>query len=97
MLEELWMNGNNLHGSLPDKLFNLVNIKKIMVYKNKLTGNLSTNIGYKSELEVLKLGDNILSGTLLSQLGNLHNVQNLILTKDSFRGTVPSILGIIFI
>ncbi|PRQ58163.1 putative non-specific serine/threonine protein kinase [Rosa chinensis] len=91
-LEQLWVQGNNLHGSIP-KLGNLVNLQSLSMEENSFTGNIPTDIGKLIRLGALFLNSNKLSPSLPSSLGNLTMLTLLHLQRNNLNGTIPLSLG----
>ncbi|KAK7331219.1 hypothetical protein VNO77_25437 [Canavalia gladiata] len=59
-----------------------------------LSGQLPSDIGLLSELQILDLSYNRnLTGTLPSEIGNLKKLTNLILINCSFTGPIPDTIG----
>ena len=64
-LEYLDVSNNDLHGSLPETLYDLSSLRKIFAYKNQLTGTLSDRVGGKlSSLTHFHLSHNNLTGSI---------------------------------
>jgi hypothetical protein len=83
---------NNLVGTIPASIGNIVELDYINLSKNKLTGVIPTTIGKLSKLTRLFLNYNQLSGTIPSEIGNLP-VIFLELTKNQLSGSIPQNLG----
>ncbi|XP_012085571.1 probable LRR receptor-like serine/threonine-protein kinase At1g67720 isoform X2 [Jatropha curcas] len=66
-LEELWLDGNFLTGSLPE-ISNLVNLKIVHLEKNKLSGSLPKYLGSLQNLRELYIQNNSFSGEIPSAL-----------------------------
>ncbi|KAM5555351.1 putative LRR receptor-like serine/threonine-protein kinase [Rosa sericea] len=92
-LEELWLYENQLHGSIPTGLGNLVNLQYLNMAGNSFTGSIPTGIGQLSGLERLFLNNNQLSGSIPSSLGNLTLLTLLELQENNLEGSIPSSLG----
>ncbi len=60
---------------------------------NQLTGEIPSELGRLSNLEVLELGGNDLSGEIPSGLGRLSNLEVLELDGNDLSGEIPSELG----
>ncbi len=58
-----------------------------------LTGEIPTELGSLSNLQVLKLNGNQLTGEIPTQLGSLSNLQELWLNNNVLTGTIPTQLG----
>ncbi|KAL6569207.1 hypothetical protein OROHE_003488 [Orobanche hederae] len=71
-LEELWLNGNSLNGTIPD-MSDLTNLKILHLEDNQLTGPLPSYLGNLPHLQELYVQNNSLSGEIPSALlrGNL--------------------------
>nr|AMM42869.1 LRR-RLK [Vernicia fordii] len=68
-LEELWLDGNFLTGSLPD-ISNLVNLKIVHMEKNKLSGSLPKYLGSLPNLRELYIQNNSFTGEVPPALLN---------------------------
>jgi Leucine-rich repeat (LRR) protein len=79
-LKELHFTSNELT-SIPNELFNLVNLERLLMNFNKIQGTLSSRIGQLQSLRELYLFRNKLSGNLPSELSNLKNIRVLGLGK----------------
>jgi hypothetical protein len=62
-------------------------------WKNRLNGNIPSELENLSNLTWLNLGDNSLSGTIPSELGNLKNLALFNLSGNSLSGSIPAELG----
>ena len=89
---ELNLSGNNLFGSLPAELGNLVNLKILYLSFNKLSGPIPAELGNLLFLEKLFLYDNQLSGAIPAELGNLTSLQHLGLYNNQLNA-IPAELG----
>ncbi|KAM5554223.1 LRR receptor-like serine/threonine-protein kinase EFR [Rosa sericea] len=92
-LQFLTIGGNQLHGSIPTGLGNLVNLQILSMRRNSFTGSIPTNIGRISTLGELNLDNNELSGSIPSSLGNLTLLVVLQLQENKLEGSIPSSLG----
>ncbi len=68
-------------------------VTQINLLSNQLTGNIPSDMGNLSYLQMLKLHYNQLSGSIPSELGNLGNLLWLELSNNYISGSVPSELG----
>ncbi|XP_024195425.1 probable LRR receptor-like serine/threonine-protein kinase At3g47570 [Rosa chinensis] len=84
---------NQLHGSIPAGIVNLVNMELLVLSDNMFTGNIPTDIGKLSSLGKLGFHNNRLSGSLPSSLENLTSLVYLELQGNNFNGTIPTSLG----
>ncbi len=80
-------------GGIPPELGNLVNLRKLCLFNNKLTGAIPIQLGNLVNLEELDLSMNQLTGAIPPELGNLGNLQDLYLALNQLTGTIPPQLG----
>jgi Leucine-rich repeat (LRR) protein len=85
---------NNLNGTLPSELQNLVYLKNLSLANNDhLTGNIPPTIGNINGLQELILVHNQLTGGIPIELGNLTNLIYLSLATNQLTGTIPTELS----
>ena len=89
----LTLRGNELSGSLPAKLGNLVNLTHLYLHQNALSGAIPPELGNLVNLTHLYLYQNTLSGAIPPELGNLVNLTHLYLYQNTLRGAIPPELG----
>ncbi|KAK1421331.1 hypothetical protein QVD17_23580 [Tagetes erecta] len=77
-LTSLDLSSTDLHGELPDDIFNLLKLQKLDLSSNALTGSLS---------EVNRKGDSIL---VYSNITGLQRLEHLDLSYNLFEGAIPS-------
>ena len=92
-ITQLVLSINQLSGTIPSELGNLLNLTELTLYRNRLSGTIPPELGKLVNLTKLALYRNILSGTIPSELGNLVNLTELTLYKNQLSGTIPSTLG----
>ncbi|XP_059654954.1 probable LRR receptor-like serine/threonine-protein kinase At3g47570 [Cornus florida] len=61
---------NDISGSIPTGIENLINLNWLNMWSNKFNGNILTNIGKLIKLNKLKLDDNNFYGNIPSPIGN---------------------------
>ncbi|XP_008224399.2 PREDICTED: putative receptor-like protein kinase At3g47110 [Prunus mume] len=91
-LQRFWFPRNQIHGSIPTELGNLVNLESLNMRENSLTGNIPTEIQKLSSLVELYISFNTLSGSIPSSLGNLTKLYELSLQGNNLEGVIPSSL-----
>ncbi|XP_058080147.1 phytosulfokine receptor 1-like [Magnolia sinica] len=91
-LLELSLHSNELIGSLPDSLFELVLLNELKLHKNRLSGLLSDGIGNLSNLMHLDLSINEFSGNLPDVFSKLGKLEVFSAYSNSFTGPLPASL-----
>ena len=89
---ELTVQFNNLQGTLPSELGNLVYLRKINFGFNKLQGTIPNAIKNLQNLTSLELFMNRFEGTIPSELGELKKLEILKLYSNKFSGEFPQAL-----
>ncbi|PKU64647.1 LRR receptor-like serine/threonine-protein kinase RPK2 [Dendrobium catenatum] len=84
---------NNLSGSFPSDIGNLLSLLYIDLRRNNLNGTVTNQLGTLKHVEVILLGGNYLSGTIPVQLGELTSLKLLDLSRNSLSGSIPSSLA----
>src|SRR3954454_14841655 len=67
------LDANNLSGTLPASIGNLVNLEYLDFWNNQLSGTIPSSIGNLVNLEDLDLTFNHFSGNIPAAIGNLKN------------------------
>lgn len=89
---QLSLENNQLSGTIPSELGNLLELKWLYFQENQLSGTIPSTLG-NLDLRSLYLYDNQLSGTIPSSLGNLSNLYFLDLGTNQLEGNIPPRLG----
>ncbi|KAL5817156.1 hypothetical protein ACOSQ3_025534 [Xanthoceras sorbifolium] len=84
---------NQISGTIPPGMRNLVNLTRFTAEYNQLTGTIPYVIGELKKLQLLYLNENYLRGRIPSSLGNLTLLNKLALESNHFHGNIPSSLG----
>ena len=84
---------NQLTGSIPKELGNLVALKHLRLEGNNLTGPIPATLGDLPELGTLRLYDNQLTGSIPPEIGNAPKLQHLYLHGNQLTGTIPPAIG----
>ena len=93
----LVLEDNNLNGSIPALLGNMVGLEMLDISDNGLSGNLPSSLGNLTNLITLDLGNNQLSGRIPIEVLSLPNLETLELSGNWFEGwptgpTTPTVL-----
>ncbi|CAL5345687.1 unnamed protein product [Camellia sinensis] len=86
------MEDNEIYGSLPSGIGNLLNLGFFDMAMNHLSGPIPTTIGKLHNLHGLYLGVNYFT-QLPSSIGNLTLLNDLYLVQNKIHGSIPSSLG----
>ncbi|KAL6201346.1 hypothetical protein ACLB2K_025060 [Fragaria x ananassa] len=79
----------SLEGTLAPALGKLSHLKSLVLYKNRLTGEIPKEIEDLARLELLDLRDNDLSGTIPVEIGRMCSLKRLLLGDNRFEGGIP--------
>ncbi|KAI8558215.1 hypothetical protein RHMOL_Rhmol04G0072800 [Rhododendron molle] len=89
----LGLAGNQLYGSIPSTIGNLVNLVALTLIANLFTGQIPDSIGHVHKLQRLSISYNALSGEIPDSIGNLSLIEELYLDKNRLEGAIPASLG----
>ncbi|KAI3809449.1 hypothetical protein L1987_25423 [Smallanthus sonchifolius] len=92
-LYELYLYANQLHGSLPRSIGNLLGLNRLHLDRNQFTGNIPSTIGNLRKLKAFYLYQNQLSGHIPDAIGNLSSLITLSLFSNKLERVIPSSLG----
>ena len=92
-LEMFWVEYNQIYGSIPSGIGNLVSLELLHWGYNSFTGNIPSDMGKLSNLGALEIFMNKLSGNIPSSLRNLTKLFHLMLDRNHLEGSIPSDLG----
>ncbi len=85
----LYLQNNNLTGSIPPEIGNLTGLIRFYLYGNNLSGSIPPEIGLLSNLDYLRLESNQLSGSIPSEIGTLSVLRVLQLSNNNLSGEIP--------
>jgi hypothetical protein len=89
----LFLDLNNLEGTLPPELGNLSEAEMIHIARNNLSGSIPATLSGLSKVEWLKLSHNGLTGSIPASLGQLPAVTSIQLYGNNLTGSIPPELG----
>ncbi len=89
----LWLNNNQLSGSIPPELGSLVNLTGLYLYNNQLSGGIPPELSSLANLTRLHLSGNQLRGGIPPELGSLANLTELYLGGNQLSGEIPPEFG----
>ncbi|XP_058184674.1 probable LRR receptor-like serine/threonine-protein kinase At1g56140 isoform X3 [Rhododendron vialii] len=92
-ITQLKVRALNVTGGIPEELWSLTSLTNLDLFRNYLTGPLSSSIANLTQMQWLSLGFNALSGDIPKELGKLTNLRSLSISTNNFSGSLPSELG----
>ncbi|KAL9459411.1 hypothetical protein AB3S75_002752 [Citrus x aurantiifolia] len=87
------MQHNQISGSIPFEMKNLVKLNALYLHYNQLNGIIPHTIGELRNLQAMSLSANNMTGTIPDSLGNLTLLTGLWLRINNLEGGIPSSLG----
>ncbi|XP_051139156.1 probable LRR receptor-like serine/threonine-protein kinase At3g47570 [Andrographis paniculata] len=93
MLVMLSLDNNNIHGTLPSGIKNLLDLTFMILGNNYLSGPIPLSIGELGSLQVLILEGNRFTGDIPPSLGNLTLLTDLYMGNNHLSGCIPPTLG----
>lgn len=81
---------NNLDGSIPSQIGEMVNLETINFSNNYLSGEIPKEIGFLIKLKLLILSNNKLNGFVPAEIGNIPQLESLMLNNNKLAGFFPT-------
>ncbi|PWA64223.1 leucine-rich repeat protein [Artemisia annua] len=92
-LSSLYLDDNQLFGSLPSSIGSLVGLTILRLGANRFKGKIPTTVGKLQKLQHLSLHSNHFSGRIPDAIGNLSLLNVVYLYSNKLEGHIPSSLG----
>ncbi|KAL1834385.1 hypothetical protein ACET3Z_004036 [Daucus carota] len=89
-LEDLYMYGNYIYGSIPHGIGKYTNMIHLDFGDNFLTGSIPQSIGRLSKLGRLVLHGNNISGAIPTSISNITHLVDLYLDNNVLQGNIPA-------
>ncbi|XP_074333153.1 LRR receptor-like serine/threonine-protein kinase EFR isoform X2 [Apium graveolens] len=89
-MEELYLYGNHIYGSIPREIGKLVNLRVLHLRYNLLNGTIPESVGKLSKLGELDLSKNNISGSIPTSIGNFTKLVSLYLENNMLQGSLPT-------
>ncbi|CAB9507786.1 Leucine Rich Repeat [Seminavis robusta] len=91
MYQHLWLDQNNLGGSLPLEIYMLSNLKTLSLGYNHMDGSISTLIGQLSFLEGIEMNLALKGpGSIPTEIGSATELKYISLRSNNLQGSIPS-------
>jgi Leucine-rich repeat (LRR) protein len=84
---------NNLDGSVPVLLFNVLALEELSISHNRFSGLLPSQVGKMSNLRRFGCVGNLFTGQLPTEMGNMRLLEELSASENKFGGTLPTELA----
>ncbi|XWS40862.1 hypothetical protein CRYUN_Cryun17cG0032600 [Craigia yunnanensis] len=92
-LATLYLDNNQLEGSIHQNIENLKNLMFLSITNNRFTGPIPLPLCRLTKLEEVYLYQNQISGSIPSKIGNLNNLKYLYFRANNLTGPIPSSIG----
>ncbi len=89
----LFLQGNNLTGTLPPAIGDLEELQTLFLVGNAIGGNLPPQIGNLSKVTLLYLLGNSFTGPLPNTLGGMTGIVEMHLASNQFNGPIPDVFN----
>jgi Leucine-rich repeat (LRR) protein len=93
-LVELFLDTNNLQGSIPSEIANLGRLEKLIMSSNDFTGTLPIEMQSMTSMLSFQVPLNRLEGNVFNIVTGWPDLKTLDLGNNDFFGTIPSQLGL---
>ncbi|CAB9513154.1 Leucine Rich Repeat [Seminavis robusta] len=87
--QHLWLDQNNLVGSLPKELYSLTSLETFSAGLNPLVGSISSYIGQLQQLRGLAIFSTGLSGSIPKEMGSISSFEVIGLNDNKLEGSIP--------
>ncbi|KAH9698815.1 protein kinase domain-containing protein [Citrus sinensis] len=92
-VEEIYMYKCNIHGRIPKEIGNLINLTKLSLGYNNLSGSLPITLGRLKKLQGLDLQNNKFEGPIPHEFCHFSRLYKFYLNRNKLSGSIPSCLG----
>eukprot|EP01032_Pedospumella_encystans_P015226 gene15226-17432_t len=93
MLTQMFFNGNELSGTIPENIGSFANLIVLFIADNNLSGTIPESIYDLVLLNRLALNGNDLHGTISSKIGQMVEMRYIYLHQCNLHGTLPDTIG----
>ena len=93
-LEHLDLSMNDIYGDIPEALYNLTHLQMIFLYKNTLSGTISTRLGNLQNITHFHISHNDLIGVIPEEIRDCRYLSTFNVYKNNLSGTIPRNLNL---
>ncbi|CAB9518092.1 Leucine Rich Repeat [Seminavis robusta] len=90
LYQHLWLDQNNLLGTLPIELYSLTSLQSLSVILNGLKGAVPSELGLLTSLEGLAINNIENAGTVPTEIGLLTKMRAIGLGDNNHQGSLPT-------
>ncbi|GLJ40487.1 hypothetical protein SUGI_0834640 [Cryptomeria japonica] len=90
-LVEFNAGSNHLHGLLPNDIYSVSSLRRLLLPSNDFSGLVVERVGNLSNIAILSLENNKFLGELPKELDKLEKLEELILANNKFNGSLPAL------
>lgn len=94
-LEKLYLNNNQLQGSVPTEMGLVTELRDLNLHGNLLSGSLPSELGALTQTTDLVLDVNGFTGRIPTELGGMESLLLMDLSENVLSGPLPSELGLL--
>jgi Leucine-rich repeat (LRR) protein len=96
VITELDLSERNLHGTLPNEVFNLTSLEILILSTNEIRSTLPSTVALLgSTLTQLNLAENSMTGIIPTEIGVLIKLTELYMYDNSLYGSIPTDVGLL--
>lgn len=93
--KNLFLNQNQLSGTLPPEISLLNSLQWIILEQNQLKGSLPTQLGLLGNMDTIQMSHNMLTGTFPTEMAQMTGLASIDLSHSHLTGPLPSQLGLL--
>ncbi|CAB9526198.1 LRR receptor-like serine threonine-protein kinase [Seminavis robusta] len=90
LYRNLWLDQNNLQGTLAEELFLISSLETLSIGVDSLHGSISTQVGRLSLLQGISISFVRDAGPIPSEIGMLTNLRTVLVSDNEHSGSVPT-------
>ncbi|XP_017247023.2 probable LRR receptor-like serine/threonine-protein kinase At3g47570 [Daucus carota subsp. sativus] len=92
-LREIYLYGNNFHGSVPNEVGRLFRLQYLILRNNSFQGGVPANLSHCVAMREISMYNNNLEGKLPTEFASWPKIERIDLAKNHFTGSIPPSIG----